>query len=153
MNMSRMRQSKLKAQIKAEKMLELEKKMISERKVREWQRMKKIEADEKMARHIELRIELGQRLDALVAKEKPKEIKKAISFRDWIKKKNEDFIEFQKNQKKKPRSCFKVDNFRCGWVQGEPRKPKLNIKPDPLEGGLNNFWGTTIVVTSCKIEK
>ena len=149
---------KFKAKSKTEKALAEEHKLKSKRKVNEWHRMKKIEAEDKMARLVELRKELDQRFDALSDKEKPKEIKNGINFSDWLKKKNEDLIAFQKNQKNQKKKLSRYPKVDYSWIQADPSKQKLlKLKPssksDPLNYEHKNFWGTTIIVTSCEFGK
>lgn len=147
---------KFKVQIETEERLEKKKNSESEKKVQEWQRIKQIEAEDKMSRLLELKKELEQRFDSSVAKEKPEEIKKGISFQDWLKKKkNVELIALKKNlknQQRKTTSYAKFDNSNCG-IQTEPSKSKALNQPDPLKGGVNSFWGNSIVVKSCGIGK
>lgn len=144
---------KFKAEIEVKKEFAEEHKLKSDRKVNEWHRVKKSEASKKMARLVELRKELDQRFDASSAKEKPKEIKKGINFPDWLKKKNEDFIAFQKNQKNQKKKASRYPKVDYSWIHAEPSKQRPSSKSDPMNQEQKNFWGTTIVVTSCEFGK
>lgn len=143
--MRRLNQRKLEAQTEAEKLLKIAKKLEADKKVQQWELLKKIEKEEKRSRLVGLRKELDQRFDAAVAKEKPKQVKKAITFQEWLKNKNQDAVATLKKQKaykNKQQSCSYVDN---SWVQ-----MKDETRPPSLKKDQKNFWGNTIVVKPWK---
>lgn len=144
--MRRLNQRKLEAQTVAEKLLKESKKIEADKKVQQWELLKKIEAEEKRNRLVGLRKELDQRFDAAVAKEKPKQVKKAITFQEWLKNKNQDAVATLKKQKaykNKQRYClYTYDN---SWVQ-----MKDETRPPSLKKDQKYFWGNTIVVKPWK---
>ena len=119
-------------------------KLKCEGKVEEWMRKKKVEAEKKMQRLIEMKA-------AQDANKKPKEFKKGINFNDWLNKKNEDLIQFQKKQDKKNKQLEKAkkNDRNCRetvssasyekWIQSAPSKPK----PVPFNQGLDSLRGST----------
>lgn len=132
------------AELERQRALEEERKKISSTKVSEWMKKKEIEADKKLAKLSGMKKEAETKA---AAKGKPKDLKKAINFQDWLAKKNEDILA-QKKQQKEEKSKLR-DYQKCRqtvssstyekWIRSSSSKPK----PVPFGKGLESLRGST----------
>lgn len=136
----RLEQEKREAEIEAQRKLMEERKLQTEAKVQEWMEKKKAEADMKIARINEMRKKLE------VVNNKPKELKKAINFQEWISQKNENLMKQKKHQEENKKlmknyeKCREVASTQSyeKWVRSAPSKSK----PVPMGQGLESLRGS-----------
>jgi coiled-coil domain-containing protein 34 len=133
---------KLEAEVKEKERIADERKEKSDEKLQEWLRKKQIEAESKMARVAEMK----KKAEADAVKNKPKELKKAINFQDWLAKKNEELISLKTQQQDKNKLSKDHQKLRqtvssssySKWIRASSSKPK----PVPMNQGLESLRGS-----------
>lgn len=136
-----MAKQRLESEIEAKREVEEEKKLKSSEKVAKWMRKKEIEHEKKMTRLAELK------KSADAALKKPKELKKALNYDEWLKKKNESVLASRKHEEEQKKVVENLKKCRQSasansydkWVRSSSSK----AKPVPIGKNLMSLKGST----------
>lgn len=120
------------------------KKAANDEKIKEWMKKKELEAQKKLTRLNELK---KRSSDIEVVNRKTKDFKKAIDFKQWLEKKNDEHKEQKRieEERKKLQKDYRVCRESTSaalyskWKESSRKTPK----PVPMNRGLESLRGST----------